>query len=91
MRRTIGFLLGVFLLGGCAVYADPVPRAGCLRGSAAGGGHRAAALVGMGLAWPVALMRDRRRAPTCPGRARDSVRGTTIVSRQPPRRCERPL
>ena len=25
MRRTIGFLLGVFVLGGCAVYADPVP------------------------------------------------------------------
>ena len=25
MRRTIGFLLSVFLLGGCAVYADPVP------------------------------------------------------------------
>lgn len=25
MRRMIGFLLGVLLLGGCAVYADPVP------------------------------------------------------------------
>jgi hypothetical protein len=25
MRRTIGFLLGVLLLGGCAVYAEPVP------------------------------------------------------------------
>jgi len=25
MRRTIGFLLGGLLLGGCAVYADPVP------------------------------------------------------------------
>ena len=44
-------------------------RTWCLRGSAASGGHRAAALVGMGLglARPVALMRDRRRAPACPG------------------------
>jgi hypothetical protein len=25
MRRMIGFLLGVLLLGGCAVYAEPVP------------------------------------------------------------------
>ena len=25
MRRTIGFLLGVLLLGGCAVYAEPMP------------------------------------------------------------------
>ncbi len=25
MRGTIGFLLGVLLLGGCAVYAEPVP------------------------------------------------------------------
>jgi hypothetical protein len=25
MRRTIGFLLGGLLLGGCAVYADPAP------------------------------------------------------------------
>ncbi len=91
MRRTIGFLLGVFLLGGCAVYADPVPPGpGVYVAPPPAVSHRAAALVGMGLglAWPVALMRDRRRAPTCPGHAGDSVRGTTIVSRQPPRRCE---
>ena len=63
MRRMIGFLLGVLLLG---VARSMRTGAWCLRGSAASGGHRAAALVGMGLglARPVALMRDRRRAPT---------------------------
>jgi hypothetical protein len=25
MRRLIGFALGALLLGGCAVYAEPVP------------------------------------------------------------------
>ncbi len=27
MKRMIGFLLGVLLLGGCAVYTEPLPPA----------------------------------------------------------------
>ena len=77
MRRMIGFLLGVLLLG---VARSMRTGAWCLRGSAASGGHRTAALVGMGLglARPVALMVGEEENPACPGYAGDSVRGTIV-------------
>jgi hypothetical protein len=82
MRRMIGFLLGVLLLG---VARSMRTGAWCLRGSAASGGHRTAALVGMGLglARPVALMVERRRTP----RVRDTP-GTPSAGRSSVRRLE---
>ena len=66
MRRMIGFLLGVLLLG---VARSMRTGAWCLRGSAASGGHRTAALVGMGLglARPVALMVGEEESPGVSG------------------------
>ncbi len=64
MRWMIGFLLGVLLLGGCAVYPEPLPPAAGLYVAPppAGWSSRRPAL-GMGLdglgrwmASPVALM-----------------------------------
>ena len=66
MRRAIGFLLGVLLLGGCAVYPEPVsPAAGIYVAPPPAVVNRAAPLVGMGrrMASSVALMVERQESP----------------------------
>ena len=83
MRRMIGFLLGVLLLG---VARSMRTGAWCLRGSAASGGHRTAALVGMGLglARPVALMVGEEESPGVSG----IRRGLPAARRSSVRRLE---